>query len=202
MITHLKGTIEKLTENSIVMDVNGVGYNVLCSSRMFSETQSYGNKFFLIYTVLVVREDAWILYGFKTEQERLWFNTLISVQGVGGKAALAILSALSDDDIYNAFLCGDKNMFTRADGVGPKLAARIISELKDKVVGKVNLAATETIAQISENNVVNDVISALSNLGYQKSDIMREISTTQFEKDVAFDVLLRKILAKLSGDGV
>ena len=188
----------------MIVDVNGVGYNVLCSSRMVGEAQSLKGQITLIYTELVVREDSWTMFGFLSERERFWFNTLTSVQGVGGKVALAILSALSDDDIYNGFLCADKNIFTRADGVGPKLAARIISELKDKIVGKMK---TETlsdvmISQISENNVVNDVISALVNLGYQRSDVMREISSMQIDKNVSFDVLLKKILGRFSSGGI
>jgi Holliday junction DNA helicase RuvA len=145
-----------------------------------------------------IREDAWTLYGFISEQERLWFNTLISVQGVGGKVALAILSALSDDDLYNAFLSSDKDMISRADGVGPKLATRIITELKDKIVGKININAP-TMKMTVESGVVNDVISALINLGYQKTDIWRAISSAQFDKNCRFDVLLKLILNKLSG---
>jgi Holliday junction DNA helicase RuvA len=118
---------------------------------------------------------------------------------VGGKVAVAILSALSDDDIYNAFLSGDKTVFTRADGVGPKLATRIITELKEKIVGKIDLSAAVTaMPKTSESGVINDVISALANLGYQKSDIMRVIFTMQPDKDVSFDALLKSVLKKLS----
>ncbi|MDR2067575.1 MAG: Holliday junction branch migration protein RuvA, partial [Holosporaceae bacterium] len=116
MITHLNGSIKKIAENSIVVDVNGVGYGVTCSARTTNEACSRSGLVH-IFTAMSIREDSWTLYGFITEQERFWFNTLTSVQGVGGKVAIAILSALSDDDIYNAFLTGDKNIFSRADGV-------------------------------------------------------------------------------------
>ncbi|MDR1236188.1 MAG: Holliday junction branch migration protein RuvA [Holosporaceae bacterium] len=198
MIAYLKGTIEKVAENSVIIDVNGVGYTVICSARTVNEARNYSG-IIRIFTVLNVREDCWTLFGFISEQEKFWFNTLTSVQGVGGKVAVAILSALSDDDIYNAFLSGDKNVFTRADGVGPKLATRIITELKEKIVGKIDVSTAVTATpKTSESGVINDVISALANLGYQKSDIMRVIFAMQPNKDVSFDALLKSVLKKLS----
>lgn len=196
MISHLKGTIEKISENSIVMDVNGVGYFIICSSRTL-DAASNCKGIIQIYTVLNIREDAWTMYGFVSEKERFWFNTLISVQGVGGKAAISILSSLSDDDIYNAFFSGDKNIFTRADGVGPKLASRIVSELKDKVIGKIDLEIRGMTA-IPESSIINDVISALINLGYQKSDIYRIISSMNISNEDKFEKILRDVLSKLS----
>ena len=174
MISHLKGTPGKITENSIIIDVNGVGYDIICSSRTINEIRNCSGIVH-VFTVLNVREDSWILYGFISEQEKFWFNMLTSVQGVGGKVAVAILSALSDDDIYNAFLTGSRDMFTRADGVGPKLATRIITELKEKVVGKIDFNVAAAISVIPESNVANDVISALVNLGYQKVDVLHAI---------------------------
>lgn len=224
MISHLKGTVEKIAENSLVIDVNGVGYRVICSARTLHAANDLVNSTALIhvFTELIVREDAWVLYGFISESERFWFGKLTSVQGVGGKAAMAILSALSDEEIYNAFLSSDSKSFTRADGVGPKLASRIVSELKDKIVGKLDTSAfavsTSTVsaipgiigAEVSTNAqgvligssaVVNDVISALVNLGYQKSDIYRIISSIKIADDVEFDVLLRQVLARISNGG-
>ncbi|MDR2766314.1 MAG: Holliday junction branch migration protein RuvA [Holosporaceae bacterium] len=197
MITHLNGTVEKIADNYVVVDVNGVGYGVTCSARTINEVKAHSGLVHIV-TLLNIREDAWTLYGFISEQEKFWFNMLISVQGVGGKVAIAILSALSDDDLYNAFLSGDKTILTRADGVGPKLASRIIMELKDKIVGKADLN-TATMKTLSEPGVVGDVVSALSNLGYQRTDILRAISSAQFDKNCRFDVLLKLILHKLSG---
>ncbi len=202
MISHLKGTVEKVLDNALIIDVNGVGYKVVCSSRTINAA-SNANGIVYILTELVIREDAWILYGFISESERFWFNKLTSVQGVGGRVAIAILSALSDDDIYNAFLATDKDMFTRADGVGQKLASRIISELKEKVVGKADIAAFAPAVQtnVAASSVANDVVSALVNLGYQKSDIYRIMSTMKIADDIAFDVLLRQVLSKISSGG-
>ncbi|MDR3186940.1 MAG: Holliday junction branch migration protein RuvA [Holosporaceae bacterium] len=197
MITHLNGSIEKIAENSIVVDVNGVGYGVTCSARTINEARSHSGLIH-IFTAMSIREDSWTLYGFITEQERFWFNTLISVQGVGGKVAIAILSALSDDDIYNAFLNGDRTIFSRADGVGPKLATRIITELKDKIVGKIDLSSTISSQITSESSVANDVISALLNLGYQRADVLRTVASMQFEENCEFGVMLKRVLNKLS----
>lgn len=196
MITHLNGVVEKVSDNLAVVDVNGVGYSVICSSKTLSEIQ-HNSGVVHLFTVLNIREDAWTLYGFLTEQERNWFNILISVQGVGGKVAIAILSALSDDEIYRAFLSGDKEAFTRADGVGAKLAARIMTELKDKVVGKGTFEIPSS-SSISTSDVINDVISALLNLDYQRADVLRVISVLQPDKNCKFDVLLKQVLAKLS----
>ena len=196
MISYLKGSVEEVAENLVILDVNGVGYSLICSSRTIGEAKEHGG-IVKLYTVLNVREDAWTLFGFYSEKEKFWFNKLNSVQGVGGKVAISILSALSEDDIYNAFLTEDKTMFTRADGVGAKLATRIISELKDKVVGKIDLnMAVGT--QIPQSSAINDVISALMNLGYQKPEILRTTSTIEIDKDPQFDTLLRQVLTKLS----
>lgn len=194
MIAHLKGIVENVSENSLVLDVNGVGYNVICSARTLDVAKN--EPHLKIFTELVVREDAWTLYGFSSEQEKFWFNTLTGVQGVGGKVAIAILSALSDDEIYNGFLRGDKNTFTRAAGVGPKLSMRIISELKDKVVGKINFVQPTAIPV--KSGVVEDVISAMGNLGYQHSDVVNVISKIEITEDMSFDSLLKKALNKIA----
>jgi Holliday junction DNA helicase RuvA len=197
MITHLRGAVEKIAENSMVIDVNGVGYSLICSARTISDAQAQGDIVH-IFTVLSVREDAWTLFGFSSEQERFWFNKLTSVQGVGGKVAIAILSALSGDDIYGAFLTGNKDIFTRADGVGAKLASRIISELKDKIVGKIDNIAVGSMPVTQSSGVVADVISAIVNLGYVRSDVLAAISALQPSSDTEFNSLFRAVLSKLS----
>jgi Holliday junction DNA helicase RuvA len=197
MISYLKGTVEKVSDGSLVIDVNGIGYHVICSARTVNEARN-NSGIIHVFTVLNVREDSWTLYGFISEQERFWFNTLTSVQGVGGKVAVAILSALSDEDIYNAFLTADKTMFTRADGVGPKLATRIVTELKEKIVGKIDLHVGVSMPVVQESIVISDVVSALANLGYQRADIFRVISSMQVDSNTEFDVLLKRVLSKLS----
>ena len=197
MISHLKGIVEKVSESSMIIDVGGVGYEVICSLRTLNIARDKIGTPMHVYTILNIREDAWVLFGFTSEQEKVWFNTLVSVPGVGGKVAMAILSALNDDDIYKAFLNSDKTMLTRADGVGPKLASRLISELKDKVVGKIDLRVLLEIKN-SESAVIQDVISAISNLGYQRIEILEAISKLDIKNDENFELLFKKVLAKLS----
>jgi len=194
MIAHLNGTVEKISDSSVVLDVNGVGYSVICSTRTINNAQISSRL--KLYTEMVVREDSWTLYGFLSEQEKFWFNTLTSVQGVGGRVAIAILSVLSDEDIYNGFLSGDKNTFTRASGVGPKLSLRIISELKDKIVGKIDVIQNTEIS--TQSTIVNDVISALINLGYQRGDIVSAISKIEGADILSFDDLLKLTLNKVA----
>lgn len=197
MISHLKGIVEKVSESSMIVDVGGVGYEVICSLRTLNIARDKIGTPMHVYTILNIREDAWVLFGFTSEQEKVWFNTLVSVPGVGGKVAMAILSALNDDDIYKAFLNSDKTMLTRADGVGPKLASRLISELKDKIVGKIDLRVLPEIKN-SESAVIQDVISAISNLGYQRIEILEAISKLDIKNDENFELLFKKVLAKLS----
>lgn len=192
MIIHLKGKIEEIFENSIDLDVDGVGYSVLCSTRLCARCK-VGDEI-KVYTELIIREDAWVLFGFSDLQEKYWFKLLTSVQGVGGKAAIAILSALSIEELYNVFLSSDAKMLSRAPGVGPKLAGRIISELKEKVAGKIELPSVGIV----KNGVVEDVVSALINLGYYKADIINEISKEKVDSNTKFDILLRRVLNKLS----
>src|SRR5215212_512545 len=138
MIARLSGTLAELSADGAIVDVGGVGYQLLASARTLEAIGPIGGNV-LILTELQVREDAWTLFGFGSAAERDSFRALTSVQGVGGKVALAILSVLSPDELARAVAQGDKAMIARASGVGPKLAARIANELKGKL-GLVGLA--------------------------------------------------------------
>ena len=127
MIARLTGTIAEIGADHVVIDVAGVGYSVHCSARAIDAFGGVGVEA-LILTELQVREDAWTLFGFANAEERDSFRSLTSIQGVGGRLALAILSALSPGELANAVAHGDKAMIGRANGVGPKLAARIASK--------------------------------------------------------------------------
>ena len=130
MIAKLKGTVDSIDEGSAVIDVNGVGYLVSASSRTLRDLEVGGPVTLLVETI--VREDAIALYGFLETAERDWFRILTTVQGVGARVALSILSTLSPDEIARAIAAGDKASLSRPAGVGPKLAARLATELKDK----------------------------------------------------------------------
>ena len=176
MIGKLTGRLDSISDNGAIIDVGGVGYSVFTSSRTMSQLGSIGE----VVTVLVethVREDHIHLYAFYSDDEKRWFQTLQTVQGVGSKAALAILSALTSEDIMNSLLSEDKTMFVRADGVGQKLATRIVSELKDKVdgffAGNVNNIET-TISK--DNSLIADAISAMVNLGFSRFEAQKAVS--------------------------
>ena len=176
MIGKLTGRLDAVSDNGAIIDVGGVGYSVFTSSRTMSQLGSIGE----VVTVLVethVREDHIHLYAFYSDDEKRWFQTLQTVQGVGSKAALAILSALTSEDIMNSLLSEDKTMFVRADGVGQKLATRIVSELKDKVdgffAGNVNNIETATS---QDNSLIADAISAMVNLGFSRFEAQKAVS--------------------------
>ena len=179
MIGKLKGTIDGIAEDHVIIDVHGVGYVVQASSRTL---QSMNNgEAVTLHIETQVREDAIRLFGFTTEAEREWFRLLQSVQGVGAKVALAILSILTGGDIATAIGTQDKAMIARAPGVGPKLAQRIVSELKDKTpamsaidFGVASLA--NSIADRAAPKPVADAISALANLGYPQAQAMTAIA--------------------------
>ncbi|KJV09846.1 ATP-dependent DNA helicase RuvA [Elstera litoralis] len=173
MIAWLKGIVRDLGAGYAVIDVNGVGYLVAASGRTLGTLQM--NQPATLHIETVVREDALLLYGFRDTAERDWFRLLQTVQGVGGRVALALLSVLTPDQLVQAIASGDKNALARADGVGPKLAVRLLTELKDKVAGLALGAMARTAPSLSpaiETNgtVEAEAVSALVNLGYGRSD--------------------------------
>ena len=171
MIAKLRGVLDSVGDGSVVLDVGGVGYLVYCSNKTLSQLASQGQSIALIIETHI-REDHIHLYGFLDEVEREWFRILTSVQGGGAKVGLGVLSVLSPNQLSDAILSQDKGMVSRAPGVGPKLAARVISELRDKVVGleKLPVAVPLTIDGEQAHGKVEDAVSALTNLGYQRGD--------------------------------
>lgn len=177
MIAKLKGLVDSTGEDWAIIDVQGVGYLVSGSSRMLSSLPRPGEAA-MLHIETIVREDAISLFGFGDVLERDLFRLLTSVQGVGAKVALAILSALAPNELQNAIAAQDKTAVARAKGVGPKVATRIVTELKDKVTGLVfqpqgvAMPATASTAPAADTDtsVVADAVSALSNLGYRPTD--------------------------------
>ena len=170
MIGKLKGLIDSYGEDFVILDVNGVGYVVQCSARTLQKLPRPGEASALAIETQV-REDSIRLFGFESENERDWFRLLQNVQGVGAKVALAILSILPPGELAAAIATQDKAMVARAPGVGPKLAARIVAELKDKApaFGSVDPAVVRLAGEDEAKTApkpVQDAISALVNLGY------------------------------------
>jgi holliday junction DNA helicase RuvA len=170
VIGKLKGIIDSHGEDFVILDVGGVGYVVQCSSRTLQQLPQAGEAVALSIETHV-REDAIRLYGFRSDPERDWFRILQTVQGVGAKVALAILSVLSPGELGNAIALQDKAAIGRANGVGPKLAQRLVVELKDKAPAFATIdATTAKLAGAVEDRKapkpVQDAVSALVNLGY------------------------------------
>lgn len=208
MIAKLKGIVDGLGEDWAIIDVNGVGYLVFCSGRTLSRLAMGEACALLIETH--VREDHIHLYGFFDDAERDWFRLLTTVQGVGAKVGLAMLSVLSGDELVHAIAAGDKGAITRAPGVGPKLATRILSELKDKVNALALTAPAAIVdglkgaAPDSKNGpgfwgATKDAASALVNLGYSPSDALAAVTRAAaiLGDDATVETLIREGLNQL-----
>lgn len=172
MIGRLRGRVDGRGDNWVLIDVGGVGYMVEGSARMLENLPGDGEAVTLAIETYV-REDQLRLFGFLSEEDRSWFRLLMGVQGVGAKVALAIESVLSADDLTQAIAAQDKAMVARAPGVGPKVAQRIVQELKDKIPEAQFIAASSATAGHSGaaagSKVLEEALSALTNLGYQRS---------------------------------
>lgn len=193
MIARLSGLLAELSGESAVIDVGGVGYLVHFSTRTLDSLGPVGGQV-RILTELQVREDAWTLFGFGSATERDAFRALTSVQGVGGRLALAILSVLSPDDLARAVTQEDKAMIGRANGVGPKLAARIANELQ----GKLGVAPISGAPAAPRGSAAADALSALANLGFKPAQASAAVNAAQDElgSDANLDALVRLALKK------
>ncbi len=192
MIAKLRGIVDSTGEDSCIIDVNGVGYLVFASAKTLARLKP--GQPVSILTETIVREDSITLFGFADAWEKEWFLTLTKVQGVGAKVCLAILSVLSPSQLSQAVAAQDKNSFSRANGVGPKLAARIVTELKDKIVTiplrdvakDINMDITpdeqtedyedNLVARDEDPSKMEDAISALVNLGYQRLEAYKAVN--------------------------
>ncbi len=181
MIGKLKGILDSVGDDSIIIDVQGVGYQVHCSTRTLTSLPAVGEAV-SISIETHVRETEIRLFGFSDDLERDWFKLLQSVQGVGAKVALAIQSTLSAGDLASAIALQDKAMVSRAPGVGPKVAQRIVAELKDKAPAYSGAAAAEMgftsdIGDGVASTAVQDAVSALGNLGYSSQQAAGAVSS-------------------------
>ena len=196
MIARLRGRLDSFDADHAVLDVNGVGYLVFASSRTLSGLGAIGEEV-VLHTVMLVSDDDIRLIGFATGEERNWFRLLTSVQGVGTRMALAILSALTMDEITRAIGAGDSAMIARAQGVGPKLAQRVVNELKDQV-GGIALGAESGIAAPKPGSLSADAASALLNLGFRPAEAASAVAKAEAElgPGASLDALVRTALKK------
>ncbi len=206
MIGKLRGKVDAIGESHLIIDVGGVGYEVQASSRALRNLKIGDEATLTIDTH--VREDAIRLYGFVSELERTWFRTLQNIQGVGAKVSLAVLGTLSPNDLANAIALGNWQAVEQTQGVGKKLAQRIVMELKDKApalsVAGLNVPAAAapkggTVASV-ENNATAEAISALTNLGYQPMQAAQAVAAASQELGEGADVakLIRRGLKELA----
>jgi len=205
MIGKLKGKVDSISEDKLILDVNGVGYNVYASSKVLASLKAGIEASLIIETI--VREDYIHLYGFAREIEKTWFNELGKVKGVGNKVGLKILGSLSIDEIITAINSADKAAFSRVPGIGPKLALRIVSELKGNLNKPGNLTIgdfdaetkSEKKATSINNNLLNDVLSALENLGYKRSDVYNIVSKKLSNNpEITLETLITESLREIS----
>ncbi len=174
MIAKLTGRLDGVAADACVVDVGGVGYLVFASAKTLGGLGAVGTAVSL-HVETQVREDAIQLFGFTTADERDWFRLLLSVQGVGGRVALAILSVLAPADLHHAVAAKDTASIARANGVGPKLAARIANELKDKA-GSIAVSSGAAAPIADAGGTVADALSALANLGFRPLDASRAVA--------------------------
>jgi Holliday junction DNA helicase RuvA len=196
VIAKLRGLLDSFSADHAVVDVQGVGYLVFASTRTLSQLGAIGNEV-VLHTQMQVSEDDIRLIGFASAEERDWFRLLTSVQGVGARVALAILSALSVDEVHRAIASGDHAMVSRAQGVGPKLAQRIVNELKDKAGGVV-LGGASAAAALTGAGA--DAVSALLNLGFRPAEASAAVVKAEAElgPGATLDALVRAALKKVA----
>ncbi len=196
MIARLKGLLDSTAADACVVDVNGVGYLVSASAKTLGALGGIGSAV-VLHIETQVREDAIQLFGFLGEAERDSFRLLTTVQGVGGRVALAILSVLGPDELAHAIAAADTASIARANGVGPKLAARIANELKGKF-GAVALGTAAPLPVGSAQGVVADALAALAGLGFRPMDASRAVAEAQAElgDGAAVGELIRVALRK------
>ena len=223
MIGRLRGRVDYKTHDHFLLDVNGVGYLIFCSERTLAEIPVNG-EFTTIYTDLLVREDLMQLFGFLSQVEKEWYRLLMSVQGVGAKASLAILSALGEDGVSRSIALGDWTSIKSAKGIGPKTAQRVVNELKDKAAHVMSIVPNEigerenkidegeVVERIDDHPTINlaasnktaqaDALSALQNLGYSPSESAAAVAKILHESsDLSTEELIRNSLKMLSPKG-
>jgi Holliday junction DNA helicase RuvA len=200
MIAKLKGRLDESGADWAVIDVAGVGYLVHCSAKTLAALGEMGEAV-TVFTDLQVSENDMRLLGFATSGERDWFRLLTQVQGVGSKVGLAILSALSVGELQAACAAGDAAQVARANGVGAKLAGRIVNELKDKAGAMPGGAAGAAVAAAPAGSVSADAVSALQNLGFKPAVAATAVSRAQDElgEDAGLNELVRVALKRAAG---
>lgn len=202
MIAKLKGIVDQVDSDSAIIDVGGVGYLVSASARTLRDLAVGESVTVLVETI--VREDAIALYGFLETAERDWFRILTTVQGVGARVALSILSTLAPDEIARAIAAQDRATLSRPAGVGPKLAARLATELKDKAaafgIAPASAKGSDALPSAPVGSINEDAVSALVNLGYRRVEAFGAVArvTQRLGGEAKLDAVIRAGLQELA----
>ena len=201
MLAHLKGTVEAIYDDRVVIDVNGMGYNVFMPYSSIEALPAINSEV-KIYTYLSVREDAMWLYGFNTRDDLDLYKLLITVNGVGPKAALQLMSFLPSDDLKFAILSSDSKTISKAPGVGPKTAQRIIIDLKDKIdlLESYEVKMTHVAQNENLSSSMAEAVEALSSLGYTRKDALSCVKSTGLSDDTDVETILKaalKLIARI-----
>ncbi len=200
MIAKLTGLLDSVHDGFLILDVGGVGYRVFCSAKTFAKMPPLGGAVSLLVETQV-REDAIRLFGFGSAAEKQAFGYLTDVQGVGAKVALAILSALTPEEIQMAVMTGDAKAFGRAGGVGPKLGARLVTELKGKL-GSLGAAEVMPAGSAAFGGVMDEAVSALVNLGYARMDAGAAVARVlRTHPDAALNEVIKSVLRDMGKGG-
>jgi holliday junction DNA helicase RuvA len=199
VIARLRGRLDTIGDDHAVIDVGGVGYQVVCSANTLAALPGAGEAADL-HVETQLRAESITLYGFKDPAERAWFRLLQTVQGVGARVALAVLSILTPEQLARALAAQDRAALTRASGVGPRLAGRIMGELRDRLVD-LPLPAAATAIPGPPGGAAADAVSALINLGYGRSEAHAAIAkaAATLGEQAAVDALIRTGLQELAG---
>lgn len=205
MYSYMKGKLEEVNTDHIVVENNGIGYMIYVPTNTFSYLPSI-HESIKVYTYLYIREDAMILYGFLTKDDLEMFKLLITVNGIGPKGGLAVLSALSSDDLRFAILSDDAKAIAKAPGVGAKTAQRVILDLKDKVSLEDafekklehNHTNADAVAQSALSAVKNDAVLALTALGYSSTESMKAVSRVDIDDSMDVEDVLKSALKFMS----
>ncbi|MBQ2936825.1 MAG: Holliday junction branch migration protein RuvA [Lachnospiraceae bacterium] len=201
MIAFVRGEIADITEDNVVLDVGGIGYNIKVSTQTAQRLPGIGKEA-MLHTYTCVREDAFQLFGFLTRDELSVFKKLITVNGIGPKGGLAILSVMSADDLRFAIISGDAKAIAKAPGIGSKTASRVILDLKDKVSVEETLIKREMneYAALGENGSLqaeNEAVEALVALGYSPSDAVKAVKKASAPADADAEVILKLALKNM-----
>jgi Holliday junction DNA helicase RuvA len=197
MIYYIKGRIAETGMESVILDNHGIGFEIFTTGRVLQDLVRQGKEEVLLYTHLQIKEDERVLYGFPERSDIRVFRQLISVSGVGPKAALAILNVMTVEELYYAIQSGDSKAIAKAQGVGPKTAQRLVVDLKGSFdIGSATLEA-DGFGEGAEQNVISETAEALTSLGYSNMDALRAIKKVEGAESMTVEQLLSAALRKL-----